>query len=44
VIDTRQILGALSRCWVRECLMVRRGVVGSRSGPVFRPWWAGWRR
>ncbi|MET7888719.1 radical SAM protein [Streptomyces avermitilis] len=35
---------ALSRCWVRDCLMVRRGMVGLRSGPVFRPWWAGWQR
>ncbi|MFE4757589.1 hypothetical protein ACFRIB_46680 [Streptomyces mirabilis] len=31
---------ALSRCWVCDCLMVRRGVVGPRSGLVFRPWWA----
>jgi hypothetical protein len=35
---------ALSRCWVRDCLMMRRDVVGPRSGPVFRPWWAGWQR
>ncbi|MEE1810398.1 aldo/keto reductase [Streptomyces sp. BE133] len=32
---------ALSRCWVCECLMGRRGVVGLRFGPGVRPWWAG---
>ncbi|GAB3176855.1 hypothetical protein GCM10027162_25870 [Streptomyces incanus] len=40
----RDLFRALSRYWVRDCLMARWGVVGPRPGPVVRPWWAGWQR
>jgi uncharacterized RDD family membrane protein YckC len=42
--DKAALLSALSRCWVRGCLMACRGVVGRGCRPVFRPWWAGWQR
>jgi hypothetical protein len=40
MLERGVVVSALSRCWVCTCLTGRRGMVGPRSGPVFRPWWA----